>query len=53
MLKKIIQYVKSVLNDIDYQICVGRIMSEALEYNNDANFVEKCLKANYINHYEN
>lgn len=52
MLKKIIQYVKSILNDIDYQIWVVRIMYEALEYHDDVNFVEECLKANYKNHYE-
>ena len=46
-----IQKIKNYLNDLDYSLWSTRIMSEAIEFSEDADTVNAFLKANYENHY--
>ena len=48
---KIIEHIKSMLNDLDYEMWNNRIMSDAIEFNQPLEEVEFYLKNNYLNHY--
>lgn len=52
MLKKLFSKIKEKLNDIDYSLCETRIMSDALEFDEDVDIVKAQLNANYKNHYD-
>lgn len=51
MLNNIIKKLKNFLNDLDYLNWEYRIMSDAIEFGEDSEFVSACLNANYKNHY--
>lgn len=51
MIKSIISFIKSMLNELDYTATETTIMSDAVRYGLDADVVDVWLKSNYINHY--
>jgi len=51
MLKIIINRIKAMLNDLHYEVWNDWIMSDALEFGLEPEFVEMMLESNYINHY--
>ena len=51
MFIEIIQKIKTYINDLDYTLWNIRIMSDAIEFSEDADTVNAFLEANYENHY--
>ena len=51
LLKSWIKKIKKWYNDLDYQLSMNSIMSEAIEYGEDPDAVDFYLKNNYKNHY--
>lgn len=52
MLRKLFTKIKTIINDIDYSLWETRIMSDALEFDEDVDIVKAQLNANYKNHYD-
>lgn len=47
----IIKKFKKFLNDLDYKMCLHRILADAIEYKLSFKEVDNMIRANYQNHY--